>query len=51
MKVTSLRMASAGKRAALKPSSPARWSRSSNIVDLTLVVRRAPVPTGEGGTS
>ena len=23
----------------------------SNIVDLTLVVRRAPVPTGEGGTS
>ena len=23
----------------------------SNIVDLTLVVRRAPVSTGEGGTS
>ena len=30
---------------------PGEMVEVANIVDLTLVVRRAPVPTGEGGTS
>jgi len=30
---------------------PGEMVEVANIVDLTLVVRRAPAPTGEGGTS
>jgi membrane-bound serine protease (ClpP class) len=30
---------------------PGEMVEVSNIIDLTLVVRRAPVPTGDGGTS